>query len=342
MKISMYLGASKYWWAYLGLQSNPLLLSELKDQLGCAVFFDDPGLLPPVDATFDGQTKYFYIFCDALNDTRHSDNAQYPLGPGRDLTVLVVGPYPDESPEGCRMQSLYPEGPLSFHASSLRFDRRTWQIVLGAKIKTILMPMKNMLQSKRTAWPVTKLLFAKRKIVFCGSYGTIPMVLKQLCDRHAIDPRIFEEYPFYINEPNPSLGRYRTVLRSNGLYLAREYDRSAINATFFLSAISLLGREYFLEKIRSTGQDIFLNRYGSGINLNVYTTPFYSQHLFIDFGSVVGKGNYPRIADLRYFKKKDIVIDLTGEIDELLALARDGAIEQHFEREWERKSPEIL
>ena len=340
MKISMYLSSSKYWWAYLGIQSNPSILSR-SDPGGRAIFFDNLDILPPIDVASDRRTKYFYILWDGLSDRREIDKAKLLLGPASDLTVLVVGPFSEASCKGCSIQALYPEGPLCFGASSLPLDLRTRIILWSAKMKTLLMPLKNLLESKRTAFPVTKLLCAKRKIVFCGSYGTIPRVVEELCDRHDVEPRVFDGYEFYLNEPNPSLEKYGAYLRSNSLFLACLYDRSEINATFFLSAVSLLGREYFIEKMRSEGHDLFLNRYGSGINLNVYTTPFYSQHLFIDFGSVVGKGNYPRIADLRYFKKKTVAFDLTGEIDELLALARSGTLERHFEREWELKSPEI-
>ena len=45
-KISMYLGSSKYWWAYLGIKSNPSIVPLLDDGFDRAVFFDDISLLP--------------------------------------------------------------------------------------------------------------------------------------------------------------------------------------------------------------------------------------------------------------------------------------------------------
>jgi hypothetical protein len=84
-----------------------------------------------------------------------------------------------------------------------------------------------------------------------------------------------------------------------------------------------------------------VNGYSTGRNINVYTTPFYSQHVFIDFGSIVGTGNYPRLVDLRYFKKEVVEVGLGGKIEKLVTLARTGKLEEHFEREWDLKSPEI-
>jgi hypothetical protein len=162
------------------------------------------------------------------------------------------------------------------------------------------------------------------------------------CERHSIDFSLFAKYEFYRNDPNPSLDNYRGYLRRDGLFLADLYDRSEINADFFLSAAHLLGREYFIENIRSAGLGIFVNGSSPGHNINVYTTPFYSQHVFIDFGSIAGTGNYPRLADLKYFKKTFVKIELGGALDDLLVLARAGTLEKHFEQEWELKYPQIL
>ncbi|HEY3838828.1 MAG TPA: hypothetical protein VGL72_19770, partial [Bryobacteraceae bacterium] len=135
---------------------------------------------------------------------------------------------------------------------------------------------------------------------------------------------------------------YRKYLRGNGLFLARLHDECIVEDAFFLSAFHFLGREYILERVRATGIDLFLNGFDSGINVNVYTTPFYRQHVFLDFGSAVGAGNYPRLADLRYFRKQVVQIDLSGELEQLLALARNGELEKHFERKWELKAPKLL
>jgi hypothetical protein len=214
--------------------------------------------------------------------------------------------------------------------------------LLVAKIKTVLMPLKNIFQNKVNTRQAINLLFGKKKIVFCGSYGTVPTVVLSLCKRHSVEFGLFDRYEFYCNDPAPSLENYRRYLRNDGLFLSGLYDRSEINAAFFLSAVHLLGREYLLEKIRSAGLDLFANGYATGININVYTTPFYSQHLFIDFGSAVGTGNYPRLADLRYFKKNVVEIDMNGELEKLVALARTGSIEEHFDKLWELKAPQIL
>lgn len=342
-KISMYLGPSKYWWAYLGIKSNPSIVPLLDDGFDRAVFFDDISLLPPGhDGPSLHNIKYFYILWDGLRDGRFIENASLLLGRDADLTVLVVGDVSRMSQVNYKFQGLYREGELSFNGSPFRFDLRTASILLGAKLKTVLMPLKNILQSEGRIFQSIKLLFGKKQVVFCGSLGTSPLLMKMFCERHSIDFSLFAKYEFYCNDPNPSLENYRRYLRNDGLFLADLYDRSQINAAFFLSVIHLLGREYFIEKTRSAGVDVFVNGYTAGHNINVYTTPFYSQHLFIDFGSIVGTGNYPRLADLKYFKKTFVKIELGDALDGLLVLARSGSLDTHFDREWELKAPQIL
>lgn len=342
-KISMYLGSSKYWWAYLGIKSNPSIVPLLNDGFDRAVFFDDISLLAPGhDGPSLHNIKYFYILWDGLRDGRSIESASFFLGRDADLTVLVVGDVSRMSQVKYKFQSLYREGDLSFNGPPFRFDSRTAAILLGAKIKTVLMPLKNIFQSEGRIFQGIKLLFGKKQVVFCGSLGTSPLLMEMFCERHSIDFSLFAKYEFYCNDPNPSLENYRRYLCNDGLFLADLYDRSQINAAFFLSVIHLLGREYFIEKTRSAGVDVFVNGYTAGHNINVYTTPFYSQHLFIDFGSIVGTGNYPRLADLKYFKKTFVKIELGDALDGLLVLARSGSLDTHFDREWELKAPQIL
>ena len=342
-KISMYLGSSKYWWAYLGIKSNPSIVPLLDDGFDRAVFFDDISLLPPGhDGSSLHNIKYFYILWDGLRDGGLIENARLSHGRDADLTVLVVGDISRMSQVNYKFQSLYREGELSFNGHPFRFDLRTAAILLGAKIKTVLMPLKNIFQSGDRIFQSIKLLLGKKQVVFCGSFGTSPLLMKMFCERHSIDFSLFAKYEFYCNDPNPSLDNYRGYLRRDGLFLADLYDRSEINADFFLSAAHLLGREYFIEKIRSAGLGIIVNGSSSGRNINVYTTPFYSQHVFIDFGSIAGTGNYPRLADLKYFKKTFVKIELGGALDDLLVLARRGSLDTHFDREWALKAPQIL
>jgi len=342
-KISMYLGSSKYWWAYLGIKSNPSIVPLLNDGFDRAVFFDDISLLPPGhDGPGLHNIKYFYILWDGLRDGRLIEKASLSFGRNADLTALIVGEVSQMSQVEYKFQSLYREGELSFNGSPLRFDLRTAAILLGARIKTVLMPLKNIFQNEGRIIQSIRLLLGKKQVVFCGSFGTSPLLMKMFCERHSIDFSLFAKYEFYYNDPNPSLDNYRGYLRRDGLFLADLYDRSEINAVFFLSAAHLLGREYFIEKIRSAGLGIFVNGSSPGRNINVYTTPFYSQHVFIDFGSIAGTGNYPRLADLKYFKKTFVKIRLGNDLDELLALARAGTLEKHFEQEWELKYPQIL
>jgi hypothetical protein len=341
-KISMYLGSSKYWWAYLGIKSNSSILPLIEDRFDRVVFFDDLTHVQPGSADAKRVSRYFLIAWDGVSDERWIDDAQLSLGNDADLTVLVVGDSSQVSPGKYRIQNLYPEGALKFTVSPLRFDLRTAALIVDRKFKCLLMPLKNLAQSRGRVLQTIDLLLGRKRVVFCGSYGTNPGVVESLCRRHAVDFSLFEQYDFYCRDPNPSLETYRTCLRNDGQFLADLYDRVGIHANFFLSMVHLLGREYFVEKIRASGLASFINGYATGANINVYTTPFYAQHVFLDFGSVVGTGNYPRLADLQYFRKTFVEIALTGDLNDLLALARSGTMERRFEQEWELKFPQIL
>lgn len=57
---------------------------------------------------------------------------------------------------------------------------------------------------------------------------------------------------------------------------------------------------------------------------------------------MVGTGNYPRLADLRYFKKTTVEMTLTKQLDPLLNGARDGSLESIFKHEWSVKGPGLM
>lgn len=343
-KISMYVRHPLHaWWAYLGIKSDPTIVAMIDDRFDRAIFFDDPLRLPaPSRANQSGgETKYFYIFWDGVSDERAIEDASLVVGRGADLIALVVGDFSRVSQKEYRFRALYRQGDLDFGGHQLRFDARTTAMLVRAKIRAAVIPLKNLSQCRGRFSESIGLLFGKKRVVFCGSFGTTPRLVEVLCDRHSVNRDVFKGYEYYCNDLAPSLENYKGYLRNNVLFLAGLHGQSLIDSAFLRSAIRLLGREYFIEKIRSAGFDIFVNEGHTGSFVDVYTTPFYSQHVFLDFGSVVGPGNYPRLADLRYFKKNVVEIEMTGEIEELLALAGSGMIEKHFERKWELKSPQI-
>jgi hypothetical protein len=340
-KIHMYLRPLQAWWVYLGLKSNPAVASMLDDRFDYAVFFDDPSKIP-MGEVGSRRVKFFYIFWDGIRNDKAIEEAHLSIGNDADLTVLVVGDSARESCETHTVRSLYPEGDFNFRISPLNFDSRTRVLLLRAKIRGVFVPLKNIFKNKRRITEVIRLLAGKRQIVFCGSFGINPQLMKMLCDRNAVDFRIFNQYECYQSGPGSSPDLYRQYLRSNGSLLANLYDRSEIDAAFFLSMTHLLAREYFIEKIRFAGLRIFTNKFASDPYIDVYTTPFYGQHIFIDFGSVVGAGRYPRLADLRYFKKNVLEIRLNRDLTWLLTVARKGSLDAFFDKEWDLNAPQIL
>ncbi len=346
MKIRIYLSGSILWWVYLAIKSNPAIIPQIDKQLSRAIFFDD-GSLDLVAHSLRYTTKrdnaYFYIFRDGLLDDGKVEKAEQLIGPGLDLTVLVVGHFSVSSARKHKVQSLYAPGPLQFSISPLRFDLRTATKLLVERAKTLLMPLKNILRNPGGISQPLKLVLGSKQIVFCGSYGTIPAVIETLCDRRHISFRLFDGYDFYCQDPNQKFDKYLDYLKVNGAFLAKLHDQDQVDDTFFLSAVHLLGREYFIERIRSTGMALFANGLTSGVNINVYTTPFYSQHIFIDFGSVVGIGNYPRLADLKYFRKQIVEIKINEiAVEALLSMARAERLHSYFDDLWNLSYPQLL
>jgi SAM-dependent methyltransferase len=337
-QIAIFVGKTKEWHAYLGIKSNPEI--PLDGMFQRAIFFDDPKVIAPL-AQGSGAEKnqYFYIFWNGLYDEAEMEQAEALLGADADLTGLVVGYLPPHAKERYKVQEFFAEGPFRFSVEGLRFDSSTAKLMLQSRLKTLLMPAKNILQEKVEKSEQINLLLGKKRIVFCGSYGTVPMVIRTACERYSTDFHLFDAYEYYCNDPAPSLETYKKYVRKNGLFLAGLYGRSDINDLFFQYTMHLLGREYFIERIRAAGLELFAHAYATGININVYTTPFYQQHVFIDFGSAVGAGNYPRLADLTYFKKKFIPVALGEHSEEILAMARAGSLDDYFERRWELYEP---
>lgn len=341
MKISLYLSPSKYWWGYLAIRSNPDLLRPLAHGgIDRVIFFENLAGLPPRETSRRNSNQYFYICWDGL--TAESETTRVRDFLGDHLTVLVVGEDSVAAGERCQVRNLYTEGEFRFTAVPGHFGMRTKILLFGARIKTLVMPFKNLLPSRADFREGIDLLFGKQRIVFCGSYGTIPKVIGELCRRHSVDPQHFDGYEYYLNAPMHSFETYLEYLQRNGEFLANLFDRGKLSSRFFQSAVHLLGREYLIERIRFAGLDLFVHGYASGTNINVYTTPFYRQHVFLDFGSAAGKGNYPRLADLRYFRKRVVAFEIDGEAEATAAMARSGQLAQYFEDEWKRKSPQLV
>jgi hypothetical protein len=332
--ISLYLRPSQIWWAYLGLRSNPAI-TRLMETAAQAILFDDPARLPQDRAA---STRYFLVCWDGLIDQRPIEDARRALPRDADLTVLVVGDFSSVTNEHTRILPLYPAGELRFREHP-RFDLTSTAAILLARLRGLALPLKNLMQSGSRSQTL-RLLFGPRQIVFCGSIGMTPPLIDMLCRRYSIDPALLAGHRFFSAEQ--SLQDGAASLAVDGPFLADLYDRGQIGRLFFLSAIHLLGREYFVARIRHAGLPLYVNRFAEGSYIDVYSTPFYKQHLFLDFGSVVGSGNYPRIADLTWFGKAFVRIEFEDSLDRLLPLAPSASLEPLFEAEWNRKSPALL
>jgi len=332
--VRMLLRSPQIWWAFLGLRSNSAL-TRLMQTAAPVILFDDPVRLPQ---NSPANTRYFLVCWDGLIDQQPIEDARRALPPDADLIVLVVGDFSSVSNEPAPILRLYPDGELQYRERP-RFDLRSAARILFAKIRSVVTPLKNLMQ-RGSRLQTLRLLFGSPQIVFCGSIGMTPPLIDMLCRRYSVDPALFAGHRFFSTQQSPEDGA--TSLAVDGPFLADLYDRGQIGQLFFLSVIHLLGREYFVARIRHAGLPLYVNRFAEGSYIDVYSTPFYKQHVFLDFGSVVGSGNYPRIADLTWFGKTFLRIDLEGRLDRLLPLARSAALAALFEAEWNRKSPALL
>lgn len=332
--VRMLLRSPQMWWAYLGLRSNPALARAMQTAAH-VILFDDPTRLP---RDRPAGTRYFLVCWDGLMDERPIEEARRALAADADLTVLVVGDFSSVCHEPTPILPLYSGGELQFHEHP-RFDLGTSKAILFARLRGLALPLKNLLQSGSRS-NILRLLFGPRQIVFCGSVGMTPPLIDMLCRRYSVDPALFAGHRFFSAEQSSEDGA--SCLAADGPFLAGLYDGDQIGRLFFLSAIHLLGREYCVARIRHPGLPLYVNRFADGRYIDVYSTPFYKQHVFLDFGSVVGSGNYPRIADLTWFGKTFLRIDLDDRLDRLLPLARSASLASLFEAEWSRKSPALL
>jgi hypothetical protein len=334
-KVSMYLRAPQIWWAYLAVRSNPAI-GRLIDACDRLIIFDDPARVPASAANTGGSVHYLMVFWDGLTDEAPCQAASLLLKT-RDLKFFVVGDYSAVATSQLDIQGLYADGPFDFTTNTVRFNLRTTALLLAVQLKAFLIPLKNIFQRSSNTQQEMQLLLGKRQVVFCGSVGITPQLISMFCRRYSVDPGLFEGHQFFTHDASASLQKYRVYLHDAAWMLADLYDRQTINAQFLISCMQVLGRGYFIERVRDAGLRLYVNGFANGSFVDVYSTPLYSQHVFLDFGSVVGTGNYPRLADLRYFKKTTVKLNLTKQLDPLLIAARNGSLETMFEREWNLK-----
>jgi hypothetical protein len=338
--IRMYLRSPQILWAYYAALSNPSI-GQLIDSSDCVVVFDDPANVPARAADTHCRTQYLMIFWDGLIDDGLCQAAQRILGT-KDIRFFVVGDYSAVANGSLGIKSLYADGPLNFSTNTIHLDWKTAVLLQAARIKGLLMPLKNIFQKRSNTWEEMALLLGKKQIVFCGSVGISPPLIKMFCERHAVDRNLFANHEYYDERATPSLERHRAYVRNEGLLLAKLYDAGQIDVPFFVSCMQLVGRSYLIERIRDAGLRLYANNYSNGSFVDIYSTPFYSQHVFLDFGSVVGTGNYPRLVDLKYFGKTTVEMRLSKDFAVLHGAARAGLLDAIFEAEWIAKSPRLF
>ena len=339
----MHLGFSKYWWAYLALRSNPTLLISLEPASEVVLFDNVAHLAGRNPADYGPRFCVLCILWDGVADAPTVRLLQRWAAQGVRTGLLTVGLPVVSDYGGLRASSLYCEGPQDFTAGHPRFHARTLARIAASKGRNLLMPLKNLRQPAGGFLAAIALLRGRCRVVFCGSYGLNPKVLHELCKRHHVAPSNFEDYPFLTGaEDSSDPGTYAAHLCRGGQFLARHLDNQTIPEAFFFSALHLLGRQFHLRQIELAHLPAFVNGYDTGANVNLYTTPWYRQHVFVDFGSAVGPGNYPRLADLRYYKKCTVEIEAVPRTAAARTAARDGMLDTLFLHQWQTHAPRLF
>ena len=339
MSISLHLRGSKLWWAFLALRSNLDLASDLQSH-AAVVLFDEASAFPRLQAQRPVRTEYCFVLWDGYITDADLASLRTRLLAGNTLQLLCVGDPGRVQPGPFSVRSFFAAGPLQFHAPVPLDLRSRLQLAL-ARLKALTMPLKNLRQQSSDWRAGIALLFGKKQLVFCGSHGLNPKVLYQLSERHNVDPSLLRDVEDDSQAAELPHELHEDLLRRNGLRLAELFREGKIEEIFFTSAVHLLFRDFVLRRVRAAGLPLYSNAYASGRNINVYTTPFYRQHAFLDFGSVVGDGNYPRRADLLYYRKQMVVFALQASSDGLWQAAADGRLPAFFDELWKEEFREV-
>ncbi|MDE1160505.1 MAG: hypothetical protein PW792_01010 [Acidobacteriaceae bacterium] len=330
------LDSSKLWWGYLGVRSNP----ELSEGPGTAIFFDSLERVP-TDRRDQPDTRFYFIFWDGVQTEAPLQQAQRQLGEAAELVALFVGS--SDLPAGSRFrpQPLYPRGVLHFSKPDSEFDTAARQRISKLKVRQRLMPLKNLLQANVNRKAGLDLLLGRERLVFCGVFLFSEALLEQFCGYHGVAPSLIRGRALFEEDADRSWDSFLRYLDRDGRYYAGLLDSGDAPLPFFRRIIRVMIRSYFILRLESEGARMFTNGWTSGSNINVYTTPFYQQHRFLDFGSVAGSGNYPRLSDLAYFRKKTVCVDDLDEHPDIVQAARDGRLEVLFSEAYERLAPSM-
>lgn len=334
MIAALHFDSSKMWWGWLGILSHPSLLSGPEQY---AVFFDNPDHVP-AEVAQRPSTRFFYTFWDGLQTEAPLVAARDRFGADASLTALVVAKcdLPPDTPWDIR--PLYPAGPMHFASpDDVQIEPASSIAIQKLKLKNLLMPLKNLTQPGVNKAEALGLLLGTGRIVFCGVYQPSREIYSQFSERHGADPALFVDRKLFLEDPDQSWANFLSYLERDGHDFADMLARGQINEEFFLTLVRVLQRAYFIERLKHESARLFTNGWTSGANINVYTTPFYRQHRFLDFGSMAGPGNYPRLADLSYFGKQTIALPPV-HMNEVL---RTGKLADVFSSMWDSIAPSL-
>ncbi|MFC6644865.1 hypothetical protein ACFQBQ_04520 [Granulicella cerasi] len=331
-QVSLLLRSPRLWWAYLALISNAPLMESLRcyDQVVC---FDHPHQLSAEQLATTQRTKFLLIFWDGISDDQQLAEFTGSFPRTLDVDCVLVGDNGATSPHRFATHNLYAEGTFSFCPKSLRLDAPTRKQLRQTHMKSWLVPVKNVLKRSGSLSEALSLLFGARRVVFCGGYGLDKGVLGMFADRYRSKTSVLMTRCWSTGIQHESREAYVAHYGDDLLALQQAYASGEITAPCLAACVRLLDREYCIRHLQHTKVPFFVNQFGQKY-IDVYTTPFYKQHIFLDFGSTVGNGNYPRRADLSYYGKTMIEVPLMDSAEAISQSIVDGSHTSRLHELW--------
>lgn len=327
------------WWAYLAVISNSAILAGTENcaDLVCYDHEQDPREAQVASAS---TTKYVRIFWDGITNCGELEECFAKSPAGRATSVFTIGINHCAGPASAGVQPLYAQGELHFLPASVRFAAASLLRVQLARWKSLAVPVKNFLRRTGSKTEALQLFAGKSRVVFCGSFGLHPKVVSMLATRYGVaSPEVLERQ--WCSERHAeSKDEYLQAYLQDLSFLAQLHDAQDVSELFFVACVRLLDREYLIRHLEWTGVPTYTSQFGSSY-IDVYSTPFYRQHLFLDFGSTVGTGNYPRSVDLAYYAKTVLAIVLSADAAELLQGIRLQTHEPQMALRWQELSLKV-
>lgn len=335
-EVVLLLSGPQLWWAYLAVLSNPLVRTFAEcDRIVCT---DSVETLEQRLKQNSARTKHILIFWDGIQPCSQLPPGLPELCRKHSVTALVVGA--DQCAQFVDVHPLYAEGLYHFDPAAIRFDAESTGRIRKAKLRNRLTPVRNILKRSGSLKEALQLAFGKRQLVFCGGYGLTPKLIDMLGRRYGTAPEPMHSHTWSTQHQPASPQEFAQHFHQDLALLHSSFQQGQLPPDFFVAAVRLLDRGYFIQQIRFAKLPLYTNQFSDHF-IDVYSTPFYRQHIFLEFGSTISAANYPRLADLSYFQKQTLRVDLPHQANAIAQSIGSGAHQAQLQQKWTALAQQI-